>query len=84
MQNSTRYFVAPRTAQFDKNPIVLTAVLLLLAAAAGAVLAASQPAEKYPPTVVFMTDFGVVDDAVAICRGVMYSVMPSVRVVDLT
>jgi len=63
---------------------VLTAVLLLLAAAAERLLAASEPAEKYPPTVVFMTDFGVVDDAVAICRGVMYSVMPSVRVVDLT
>jgi S-adenosylmethionine hydrolase len=64
--------------------IVLTAVLLWLAAAAEPLLAASEPAEKYPPTVVFMTDFGVIDDAVAICRGVMYSVMPSVRVVDLT
>lgn len=31
-----------------------------------------------------MTDFGVVDDSVAICRGVMYSLMPSVRIVDLT
>jgi S-adenosyl-L-methionine hydrolase (adenosine-forming) len=33
---------------------------------------------------VFMTDFGVVDDSVAICRGVMYSVFPEVRIVDLT
>ena len=39
---------------------------------------------KYPPTIVFMTDFGVVDDSVAICRGVMYSIMPEVRIVDLT
>jgi hypothetical protein len=31
-----------------------------------------------------MTDFGVVDDSVAICRGVMYSVMPTVRIVDLS
>lgn len=31
-----------------------------------------------------MTDFGVADDSVAICRGVMYSIMPSVRIVDLT
>src|SRR5579863_7805286 len=45
---------------------------------------ASADASKYPPTIVFMTDFGVVDDSVAICRGVMYSVMPDVRVVDLT
>src|ERR1700722_3221859 len=40
--------------------------------------------QKYPPTIVFMTDFGVVDDSVALCRGVMYSIMPSVRIVDLT
>src|SRR5215813_10450914 len=39
---------------------------------------------KYPPTIVFMTDFGVVDDSVAICRGVMYSIFPEVRIVDLT
>src|SRR6201998_4094710 len=39
---------------------------------------------KYPQTLVFMTDFGVVDDSVAICRGVMYSIMPDVRIVDLT
>jgi S-adenosylmethionine hydrolase len=47
-------------------------------------LAASEPTQKYPPTIVFMTDFGVIDDAVAICHGVMYSVMPTVRVTDLT
>ena len=39
---------------------------------------------KYPATIVFMTDFGVVDDSVAICRGVMYGIMPTVRIVDLT
>ena len=45
---------------------------------------ASGPEQKYPPTIVLMTDFGVVDDSVAICRGVMYSIMPDVRIVDLT
>jgi len=59
-------------------------VLALLAASAAQTSASSQPAQKYPPTIVFMTDFGVLDDSVAICRGVMYSIMPSVRVVDLT
>ena len=29
------------------------------------------------------TDFGVLDDSVAICRGVMYGIMPEVRIVDL-
>src|SRR5450432_2447702 len=37
-----------------------------------------------PPTVVFMTDFGVVDDSVALCKGVMYSIVPNLRIVDLT
>ncbi|MGO9126924.1 MAG: S-adenosyl-l-methionine hydroxide adenosyltransferase family protein [Terriglobales bacterium] len=36
------------------------------------------------PTIVFMTDFGVVDDSVAICKGVMYSIVPDARIVDLT
>lgn len=45
---------------------------------------AQDASKKYPPTVVFMTDFGVVDDSVAICRGVMYSIDPELRIVDLT
>ncbi len=57
---------------------VLLAVTFLVSARAGAQSA------KYPQTIVFMTDFGVVDDSVAICRGVMYSIMPDVRIVDLT
>jgi S-adenosylmethionine hydrolase len=31
-----------------------------------------------------MTDFGVVDDSVNICKGVMYSIAPEARIVDLT
>jgi hypothetical protein len=31
-----------------------------------------------------MTDFGTLDDSVAICKGVMYSIAPEVRIVDLT
>lgn len=40
--------------------------------------------QKYPPTIVFMTDFGTVDDAVPICKGVMYAIKPDVRIVDLS
>ncbi len=57
---------------------------LLIAISLLAVARADDPARKYPPTIVFMTDFGVVDDSVALCRGVMYSIMPEVRIVDLT
>lgn len=31
-----------------------------------------------------MTDFGVVDDSVALCKGVMYSIALDIRIVDLT
>ena len=61
------------------------AVAALLLAGSGAAYGhaqASQP--KAPPTVVFMTDFGVVDDSVALCKGVMYSIAPELRIVDLT
>jgi len=37
-----------------------------------------------PPTVVFLSDFGTRDDAVAICKGVMLGVEPSLRILDLT
>jgi len=36
------------------------------------------------PTVVFLSDFGVTDDAVAICKGVMLGIEPRLQVVDLT
>lgn len=36
------------------------------------------------PIVVFMTDFGVVDDSVAICKGVMLGIFPNLRIIDLT
>ncbi len=59
-------------------------VLLLLLVCAGDRTAAQGPSGKVIPTIVFMTDFGTVDDSVAICRGVMYSIAPGVRIVDLT
>ncbi len=68
----------------SRTTMISLIVLALLAASAAQTPASSQSAQKYPPTIVFMTDFGVLDDSVAICRGVMYSVMPSVRIVDLT
>ena len=61
----------------------ISGVAAFLVIAAAAIPTHSQDS-KYPPTIVFMTDFGTVDDAVPICKGVMYSVMPTVRVVDLS
>src|SRR6266851_963204 len=77
---------SPHRQGLSRRPIVATvlALLLLLASLCAFASAVAPPAQKYPPTIVFMTDFGVLDDAVAICRGVMYSIMPEVRIVDLT
>jgi len=46
--------------------------------------AASAQAASARPTIVFMTDFGTANDAVAICRAVIYSIAPEVRVTDIT
>src|SRR5580658_8161070 len=60
--------------------LVATTILLLLVAAP----VRAQPSVEQPPTVVFMTDFGVIDDSVALCKGVMYGIAPKLRIVDLT
>jgi S-adenosylmethionine hydrolase len=36
------------------------------------------------PLIVFMTDFGTLDDAVAICKGVIKSIAPEAEIIDLT
>ncbi|HSZ03249.1 MAG TPA: S-adenosyl-l-methionine hydroxide adenosyltransferase family protein [Terriglobales bacterium] len=59
-------------------------ILLILCAGSRAASASDGTSGKSVPTIVFMTDFGTVDDSVAICKGVMYSIAPEVRIVDLT
>jgi S-adenosylmethionine hydrolase len=36
------------------------------------------------PTIVFMTDFGTANDAVAICKAVMLGIVPDARIMDIT
>jgi S-adenosyl-L-methionine hydrolase (adenosine-forming) len=63
---------------------------MLLLAAVASFAQSSSPRQVAPssqsqhPTIVFMTDFGVVDDSVALCKGVMLGIAPDVRIVDLT
>ena len=61
---------------------VLLRLTLILVLSASLLAQETKPA--YPPTVVFMTDFGVLDDSVALCKGVMYGITPNLRIVDLT
>jgi S-adenosylmethionine hydrolase len=65
---------------FRLSSIAATLLYVLLVAAS---LLAQQTAAP-PPTVVFMTDFGIIDDSVALCKGVMYGIAPNLRIVDLT
>src|SRR5437870_13810005 len=55
--------------------------LVLVSLLLGAQYASAQSSR---PTIVFMTDFGTLDDSVPICKGVMYSISPAVRIVDLS
>ena len=59
-------------------------IYCLIGCAAIQLSIAQEPTAKPKPTIVFMTDFGVVDDSVPICKGVMYSIAPDLRIVDLT
>jgi S-adenosylmethionine hydrolase len=68
--------------QHTLSRYIIALLLLILCTVSRA--AAEGPNAKVIPTIVFMTDFGTVDDSVAICRGVMYSIAPEVRIVDLT
>jgi S-adenosylmethionine hydrolase len=49
-----------------------------------AMLAAARTAAPVRGLIVFMTDFGELDDAVAICKGVMKSIAPASEIIDLT
>src|SRR5438094_10433780 len=55
--------------------------LVLVSLLLGAQYASAQSSR---PTIVLMTDFGTVDDTVAICKGVMYSFAPGELIVYLT
>jgi S-adenosylmethionine hydrolase len=72
-------------------PAAFAIALVSLAAACSQPPASREPATPAAasvsanrPTIVFMTDFGVANDAVAICRAVIYGIAPDVRLTDIT
>ena len=65
----------------------LLALLIWSGMVAAMLPAAPVLAQKPPPAkplIVFMTDFGTLDDAVAICKGVIKTIAPDAEIVDLT
>lgn len=67
-----------------RNQVLTFAVLALMLAVASPRPARAAAPAQHPPTVVFMTDFGIIDDSVALCKGVMYGLAPDLRIVDIT
>src|SRR6202041_4146950 len=67
-------------------PVILLFAVLAFAGCAGQANLPEGAAKKPParPTIVFMTDFGTANDAVAICKAVMLGVAPDARIMDIT
>lgn len=65
---------------------LLTAMFAVICCGTGAQQeqGASSEARAQRPTIVFMTDFGTANDAVAICRAVIYGIAADVRLTDIT
>jgi S-adenosyl-L-methionine hydrolase (adenosine-forming) len=61
--------------------VALCALTLLLLQG---VAARADALAQHRPLIVFMSDFGELDDAVAICKGVMKTIAPDVEIIDLT
>src|SRR5258708_38492297 len=64
--------------------VALLFVLPLAACSRQPAAPASAQAASARPVIVFMTDFGTANDAVAICRAVIYGIAPDVRITDIT
>ena len=66
------------------EPMLRSVALVALVLGLYAPPVRGEAASGEPPPVVFLTDFGTADDAVAICKGVMVGLAPRIRIIDLT
>src|SRR5258706_7282486 len=64
--------------------IVMVATFCLSACSRQTALPTATQASAARPVIVFMTDFGTANDAVAICRAVIIGIAPDVRIMDIT
>lgn len=61
------------------------AIVIALFALAGVACTRNAPAaDDAPAPLLFLTDFGVRDGAVAVCKGVMWEIAPTLSIVDIT
>ncbi len=76
MISRTRLFVLP---------LLLLALLVPACSKSPTLGDSSSDGKSGPrPAIVFMTDFGTANDAVAICKAVMLSIAPDARIMDIT
>jgi S-adenosylmethionine hydrolase len=72
------------------RPVVLLFALALIGAACSKTPSQKDSASRFlspsgaRPTIVFMTDFGTANDAVAICKAVIVGITPEARIMDIT
>jgi S-adenosylmethionine hydrolase len=71
------------TSRFRRFLLPL-AILTLVSAACSKSPAPIDSSSGARPTIVFMTDFGTANDAVAICKAVMLGIAPDARIMDIT
>jgi S-adenosylmethionine hydrolase len=78
-RGTSRYL---RTRLALNLPLLCIAILLVGCGARSTTDEAQKPATR--PAIVFMTDFGTANDAVAICKAVILGIVPDVRIMDIT
>ena len=66
---------SPMRWRLESFAVALLAMLLMAGRCVGS---------EGPNEIAFMTDFGLLDDSVAICKQVMYNIDPTVRILDIS
>ncbi len=79
-----KWFVGGSMRLRTGRPAIFFCVWLIGVALAGCARPAQEEAKKSAPTIVFMTDFGTANDAVAICKAVIVGIAPDARIMDIT
>jgi S-adenosylmethionine hydrolase len=65
-------------------PLLILALMSVACSKSPASYDSSAAKSGARPTIVFMTDFGTANDAVAICKAVMITIAPDARIMDIT
>jgi S-adenosylmethionine hydrolase len=74
-----------KTVNFQRVATVLLIYLVILSAVGCTRQPRQEPTDRpVHPAIVFMTDFGAANDAVAICKAVILRINPGVQIMDIT